>query len=320
MMLCSRIRRIHYSFSHYYLTQGHTTRHSFTGSFMDLREIQRLHAQFAPDSMTIDLPRQIAALPAPTAFESDTPSMSRITRAPLIRSCAAPMVVAILVALTGIGAAKIYRAVSTDVAPQMSSREKTVLSKTDTATLSKAASETAARPIDATPARPVVIASVLDVNDLGHEPMHPPTSGLPELTADQFRTSINSAASTGSTNTGGPTKPALSVSDQTTTAAASPIRQIRREADAPRASEVEPPQIAQAAPQAAQGGSKPRNTGNADDTRDIGDARRTAPVATPTTGSSPDTYLSTPRRAPTRHTSPRWRAILCRAKYQTRAD
>ena len=61
---------------------------------MDLREIQRLHAQFAPDSMTIDLPRQIAALPAPAAFESGSKSStltSRITRTgPVLRSSPSP--------------------------------------------------------------------------------------------------------------------------------------------------------------------------------------------------------------------------------------
>ncbi len=38
---------------------------------MDIQEIQRLHAQFAPDSMVIDLPRQLAALPAPGDLTAD---------------------------------------------------------------------------------------------------------------------------------------------------------------------------------------------------------------------------------------------------------
>ncbi|KND58047.1 hypothetical protein BVER_00312c [Candidatus Burkholderia verschuerenii] len=259
---------------------------------MDLRDIQRLHAQFAPDSMTIDLSRQIAALPAPTTFESDIPSMSqramsRITRIWLIRSCAAPMMVAILVALTWIGAAKVYRAVGTSASSLKSDVKELTLSRANATTYLKPTSETAARTIDATPTRPVVITSVLHSNDLDHEPVGPLAPGL--LTADQFRTSINSVASTNPTNTGGPTRPASSVSDQTKTAAASPIRQSHREADAPRASKVEPPQIAQAAPQAAQGESKPIVTPVMPTTPVISvtpDAQSLPPAQTPATAST----------------------------------
>ncbi len=292
---------------------------------MDLREIQRLHAQFTPDSITINLPRQIAALPTPTAFESDTKSTWRsatsrfATSAPFVRSCAAPMMVAILVALAGIGAAKLYRAVDTGAAPQKSSVENAAPAKPGKAPSLNAASEAAARPIDATPTRPVAVAPVMSESNLSNASMHAPTPGL---TADQFRNSLRSAASTSPTNIVGATTPASPVSDQTKLAAASPIRQSHHEAEAPRAATAQPPQAApqmmpQVGPQAVQGESKAMVTA----VTPVTPAAQPA-AATPNVCGPPDPQLSAPRRACARLASPRGRFVFLRhgTKHKTRTD
>ncbi|SAL81648.1 hypothetical protein AWB74_06010 [Caballeronia arvi] len=209
---------------------------------MDLREIQRLHAQFAPDSMTIDLPRQIAALPAPAVFESDSKSSkltSRMSKSgPVLRRCAKPLLIALIVAMAGVGAARIWHAVGASTMPQKSSGEKASSQKNENATAPVLASEPALRPIDASPARPVAVAPMLSASDLGNAP----TVGL---TVDQFR---NSLSPTSATNTGnaGAAKATPTASNETKLAAVSPIRQSHREPQAARAVAAPQPQIVQA--------------------------------------------------------------------------
>ncbi|WP_321794774.1 hypothetical protein [Caballeronia sp. J97] len=195
---------------------------------MDLREIQRLHAQFASDSMTIDLPRQIAALPAPTMFENYAKSatlrsgiLSGIAKsAPILRSCAKPVLVALVVALAGIGAAKLFRAIGASSVPHTSA-EKTVQTTSDTASQPVAASDAGLRTIDASPARPVAVAPMLSANDVGG------TSNI-GLTAEQFRNSLGTTTTSTSGNAG-VAKPAPPVSSEAKLAAVSPIRQSHRE-------------------------------------------------------------------------------------------
>jgi hypothetical protein len=84
---------------------------------MDLREIQRLHAQFAPDTVTIDLTGQIAALPSPASERRD-PSGSVGKRwsnaGPLVRRCTISIVAAAVLASAGVGAAVLYRSFQTN--------------------------------------------------------------------------------------------------------------------------------------------------------------------------------------------------------------
>src|SRR6516225_8856023 len=78
---------------------------------MDMREIQRLHAQFAPDSMVIDLPRQIAALPAPGDFSAEPKGNARArwTKAgPVVRRAVIAAAAAAVVGMAGMGAASLY--------------------------------------------------------------------------------------------------------------------------------------------------------------------------------------------------------------------
>ncbi|MFL9911929.1 hypothetical protein [Paraburkholderia sp. RL17-337-BIB-A] len=78
---------------------------------MDMREIQRLHAQFAPDSMVIDLPRQIAALPAPGDFSADSAPTARarwMKAGPRARLAVISFAVAAVVGMAGMGAASVY--------------------------------------------------------------------------------------------------------------------------------------------------------------------------------------------------------------------
>lgn len=198
---------------------------------MDLREIQKLHAQFPPDSMTIDLPRQIAALPAPAVFESDGKSSnltSRMTKTgPVLRSCSKPLLIALVVAMAGVGAARIWHAVGAGAVQQKSSVEKAGLEKSDKTTPSVVAGEPAVRPIDASPARPVAAAPMLSASDLGGAP----TVGL---TADQFRNSLgtNPTSSSGNSTVG---KPASAASNEAQLAAVSPIRQSRRDSESAHA-------------------------------------------------------------------------------------
>ncbi|SAK81928.1 hypothetical protein AWB78_03967 [Caballeronia calidae] len=192
---------------------------------MDLREIQRLHAQFAPDSMTIDLPRQIAALPAPadlTANAKTTTLKVRLPKAvPVARRSLVAVAIAAVVAMAGMGAASLYKSVG---APSAHDVKKTAAQPQSNGSERPAtegpAVATATRPIDAEPPHPVALAPMLTGKDV--------TAASPVgLTADQFKNSLST--------TGGPAASAAStkaippVSNDEQRAAASPIHQARRE-------------------------------------------------------------------------------------------
>lgn len=184
---------------------------------MDIREIQRLHAQFAPDSMVIDLPRQIAALPAPGDHSESDPSRAMHARmagvAPRARQGAIGLAIAAMVAMTGMGAASLYRnfqaghhsASTVSTAPEQKS---------------DASPQTTEKPafqeVDATPAHPVSAAPTLSASDFA-------SAGSLGLTADQFRNSLRSPARAGQPVTS-PSAPALSSEAQL--AAVSPIHRV----------------------------------------------------------------------------------------------
>ncbi|MFM0149730.1 hypothetical protein [Paraburkholderia sp. RL18-085-BIA-A] len=217
---------------------------------MDIREIQRLHAQFAPDSMVIDLPRQIAALPAPSAFSDGAhppltrQSPERYARArwakagPLARGAVIAIAAALVVGMAGMGAASIYtgyRANHHDpvVAAQT---EKPAGSATPTV---EARTAPAFADIDATPAHPVSAAPTLSASDFASAASLGPT-------ADQFRNSLKATPR----STGAADAPALSTEAQQ--AAASPIHREspRRDSAAPAAPAIaaQPQQVATPAP------------------------------------------------------------------------
>ncbi len=83
---------------------------------MNLRDIQRLHAQFAPDMTTIDLPRKIAALPAPAHIGGHDVAPTMRWRwaqtGPLVRLTILAAAAAVVVGMAGMGAATIYKALS----------------------------------------------------------------------------------------------------------------------------------------------------------------------------------------------------------------
>ncbi|BCQ30344.1 hypothetical protein NK8_85350 (plasmid) [Caballeronia sp. NK8] len=192
---------------------------------MDLREIQRLHAQFTPDSMTIDLPRQIAALPAPANLTADTrtPTIKvRLPKAlPVARRSLVAVAIAAVVAMAGMGAASLYKSVGATSSHDV----KKTVAQTQSDQNEPAATEglpvvAATRPIDAEPPHPVALPPTLKGKDVA------PAASI-GLTADQFKSSLGttneaSAAATKAT-------PAVSNDDQR--AAASPIHQARRETE-----------------------------------------------------------------------------------------
>ncbi|SAL07670.1 hypothetical protein AWB81_08220 [Caballeronia arationis] len=195
---------------------------------MDLREIQRLHAQFAPNSMTIDLQRQLTALPAPANLTAHARTPTRKVRLPKVVPVARRSVVAVaiaaMVAMAGMGAASLYKSVG---APSSHSPKKTVAQPQPDQS-QRAATEgqpvaAATRQIDAEPPHPVALAPTLTGKDVA------PASSI-GLTADQFKNSLGT--------TGGPsasvaaTKPPPAVSNDEQRAAASPIHQARRETEA----------------------------------------------------------------------------------------
>lgn len=197
---------------------------------MDLREIQRLHAQFAPDSMTIDLPRQIAALPAPADFSTEEASTKLRTRlaktTPVIRRCVIAAAIAAVVGMAGMGAATLYRSTGTGTDSHKAielARKKQGAEAAQPA----AQSEAAVRAIDAAPARPVAAAPMLSANNL---------AGATNvgLTADQFRNSLGTSGGTSiDTNI---VEAAPAASNEAQRAAVSPIRQTRRESETSQAS------------------------------------------------------------------------------------
>jgi len=214
---------------------------------MDLRDIQRLHAQFAPDLMTIDLPRQIAALPAPAdlAAQDKAPSMKvRLPKAaPTARQTLVAVAIAAVVGMAGIGAASLYKSFG---APSVHSA-----ARSDSGAGKLAGTEQpsapSTRPIDAEPPHPVAMAPMLTAKDLA-------PSGV-GLTADQFRNSLGSnAPAVGAT----PAKSAP-VSTEEQRAAASPIHQARRDADADAAQQraANSPAMKAAAPAAQSAAQQP---------------------------------------------------------------
>ncbi|MDR5826092.1 hypothetical protein [Caballeronia sp. LZ043] len=203
---------------------------------MELREIQRLHAKYAPDAMTIDLPRQIAALPAPVSVEADTGASrltSRLSRTrPLLRRCTKPVAIAVLIALAGVGAGRIYHAVGTNSASQPN-REEVKARAREKGIQPIPKSEPAVRPIHASPAQPTVGAPPLSASDLGA-----PEIGL---TADQFRDSLHAPTAIAPA-----AKAAAASSNESALAAASPIRQTHHELNGARQAATAPTNLAQA--------------------------------------------------------------------------
>ncbi|MDR5785113.1 MULTISPECIES: hypothetical protein [unclassified Caballeronia] len=200
---------------------------------MDLREIQRLHAQFAPDSMTIDLPRQIAALPAPADLTADakTPTLKlRLPKAvPVARRTVVTVAIAAVVAMAGMGAASLYKSVGAPSAPEL---KKTAdfprPNASERPAIEGPAVAEATRPIDAEPPHPVVLAPMLTGKDVA-------TASPIGLTADQFKNSLGTTsgpAASGPAASATANKAVPPVSNDEQRAAASPIHQTRRESEA----------------------------------------------------------------------------------------
>ena len=148
---------------------------------MDLRDIQRLHAQFSTEPFTIDLPARIAALPAPEKIAREAPDTGRSRWSSLKpafkRSCIA-LATAALVATAGVGSASLYKSWHADKpAPAAPTASAPASSGTD------AQPAAAIREIDASPSRPVAMTP----------PMDAVNRGVPEgLTAEQFRQAVAS--------------------------------------------------------------------------------------------------------------------------------
>ncbi|MDR5776398.1 MULTISPECIES: hypothetical protein [unclassified Caballeronia] len=211
---------------------------------MDLRDIQRLHAQFASDSMTIDLPRQIAAVPAPADLAADdrAPTMKvRLPKAaPTARQTLVAVAIAAVVGMAGMGAASLYKSLgapSVHTARPASGEGKLAAIEQTVAP--------ATHPIDAEPPHPVAVAPMLTAKDLA-------PSGV-GLTADQFRNSLGSNAPAVDAT---PSK-AAPVSTEEQRAAASPIHQARRDADATQQPAANSPAMKAAAPAAQSAGQQP---------------------------------------------------------------
>ncbi|MBC8640793.1 hypothetical protein IAG25_28655 [Caballeronia sp. EK] len=213
---------------------------------MDLRDIQRLHAQFAPDSMTIDLPRQLAALPAPAdvGARDKVPAMKvRLPKAaPAVRRTFVAVAIAAVVGMAGMGAASLYKSFG---APSVHSVNARSDSGTGKLAATRQPSAPATRAIDAEPPHPVSLAPMLTAKDLA-------PSGV-GLTADQFRNSLGSnAPSVGAT----PAKSAP-VSTEEQRAAASPIHQARRDTDAAQQPAANSPAMKAATPAAPNAAQQP---------------------------------------------------------------
>ncbi|GJH21858.1 hypothetical protein CBA19CS22_34970 [Caballeronia novacaledonica] len=194
---------------------------------MDLREIQRLHAQFAPDSMTIDLPRQIAALPAPANLTADTKTPTlrlRLPKAvPVARRSVVAVAIAAVVAMAGMGAASLYKSVGALSAHDVKNTAAQPKSDgSERPTTEGPAVAPGTHPIDAEPPHPVAVTPMLTGRDVA-------AASPIGLTADQFKNSLGTtsgpAASTAASKAVAP------VSNDVQRAAASPIHQPRREAE-----------------------------------------------------------------------------------------
>ncbi|MCC8397649.1 hypothetical protein LJ656_34475 [Paraburkholderia sp. MMS20-SJTR3] len=216
---------------------------------MDIREIQRLHAQFAPDSMVIDLPRQIAALPGPgdvSANESSRPLRQGLAGiAPRARQAAIALAVAAMVAMAGVGAASLYK--NLKASHSAASTFVTGASTKGDALIAAAAKPDASayREVDATPAHPVSAAPALSANDF-------PSARSLGLTADQFRDSLKAPARSAQAVTA-VTAPALTTEAQL--AAVSPIHRAGPSRDVTAAAQqpATPPPVAPSQPVAVRG-------------------------------------------------------------------
>lgn len=152
---------------------------------MDMREIQRLHAQFAPDAMVIDLPRQIAALPSPGEFSTDPAPSARarwMKAGPFARLSVISVAAATVVGMAGMGAASVYttwrsghQTASIVTPAQKSANPATSAINEEPTPLYKE--------INAAPAKPVQAAPALSASDFAG-------AASLGLTADQFRASI----------------------------------------------------------------------------------------------------------------------------------
>jgi hypothetical protein len=156
---------------------------------MDLRDIQRLHAQFTPDMLTIDLPRQIAALPAPVHIGGNevAPTMRRrwAQTGPVARLSVLSVAVAIVVGMAGMGAATIYKALSGSPRSTPVSATAPAITPMTAPTNKTGADAKQVKEIDAAPAHPVVNAPGLTSSDL--------TGSMLGLTADQFQKSLKTS-------------------------------------------------------------------------------------------------------------------------------
>lgn len=159
---------------------------------MDLREIQRLHAHLAPDTVTIDLPRQIAALPSPAAESQPRDRGGNVGQrwskaGPLFRRCTIAIVAAAILGSAGVGAAVLYKSLQTSNA--RSSVASDVRGEhLPTRVSSSQKSPSKLREIDAAEPTPVSEAPVLSASDLA--------GTMPRgLTADQFRHNLGSHVS-----------------------------------------------------------------------------------------------------------------------------
>jgi hypothetical protein len=269
---------------------------------MDIREIQRLHAQFAPDSMVIDLPRQIAAIPAPGAFSHGT-RQSPLTRAghsperyararwakagPIARGAVIAVAAAAVLGMAGMGAASIYtgyRANRHDPAVAAQT-QKSAASKTPAA---EAKPAPALADIDATPAHPVSAGPTLSARDFA-------SAASMGLTADQFRNSLKAMPR----STGPIAAPVLSTEAQQ--AAVSPIHRESTRRDPPAAAA---PAIAAQPQQVAAAASAP-TSGNPERAKTQPKQTPTAPVTAQTAPvtAAPSTDAEKPTRPAHRHIS-----------------
>ncbi|SEK13333.1 hypothetical protein [Paraburkholderia diazotrophica] len=214
---------------------------------MDIREIQRLHAQFAPDSMVIDLPRQIAALPGPgdvSAPESSRALHQRIAGiAPRARQATIALAIAAMVAMAGMGAASLYKNLeaSHGTATTAPTTAEVASRKGDALNAAPANQEAPAyREVNATPPHPVSAAPALSASDFA-------SARSLGLTADQFRDSLKAPARSAQAATVG-TTPALTSEAQL--AAVSPIHRAgsSREATAAAQQPASPSPAAPAQP------------------------------------------------------------------------
>ncbi|WP_438396975.1 hypothetical protein [Caballeronia sp. DA-9] len=188
---------------------------------MDLRDIQRLHAQFTPDMLTIDLPRQIAALPAPVHIGGNevAPTMRRrwAQTGPIVRLTILAAAAAAVVGMAGMGAATIYKALTSS--PRSTSVSATAPAITSmTAPANKTGADAMqVKEIDAAPAQPVVNAPGLTSSDLTG-------ASMLGLTADQFRKSLKTSSTPTQAANSAPATAQMTAESER--AAVSPIHRI----------------------------------------------------------------------------------------------